>query len=201
MRILALLVVLIFAVSSINAQTFNVKSADSKLKWTGEKVVGKHFGTVKIGDGELKMKGEAVTGTFAIDMTSITVDDIDASQGADKLKGHLSSADFFDVAKHPTASLRITGSKRILKNEAANYELTGVLAIKGIENEVTFPAKILVEGSKLKATASFKIDRTKWDIKYNSGSFFSDLGDYMIYDDVLFDVDITGIASTAAIKK
>ena len=40
------------------------------------------------------------------------------------------------------------------------------------------------------ATAKLTIDRTKFGIKYGSGSFFDNLGDNMIYDDFILDVNL-----------
>jgi len=40
------------------------------------------------------------------------------------------------------------------------------------------------------ATAEITIDRTKFDVKYGSGSFFDDLGDNMIYDDFVLNVNL-----------
>jgi len=40
-----------------------------------------------------------------------------------------------------------------------------------------------------------KLDRTKWDIKYNSGKFFKNLGDKLIYDD--FEIEVEVVAEKA----
>jgi hypothetical protein len=42
----------------------------------------------------------------------------------------------------------------------------------------------------LLANSEFSIDRTKWDIKYDSGNFFQDLGDRAIKDDIYFNINI-----------
>ncbi|MBT7726286.1 MAG: YceI family protein, partial [Flavobacteriales bacterium] len=36
--------------------------------------------------------------------------------------------------------------------------------------------------------SNIKIDRTKWDVQYNSGNFFENLGDKLILDEIEFDV-------------
>ena len=38
--------------------------------------------------------------------------------------------------------------------------------------------------------AEIVIDRSKFDVKYGSGSFFDNLGDNMIYDDFTLDVNL-----------
>ena len=47
-------------------------------------------------------------------------------------------------------------------------------------------------GSKAVASASVTIDRSEFDVRYGSGSFFDGLGDKMIYDD--FRLDVTVVA-------
>lgn len=62
--------------------------------------------------------------------------------------------------------------------------MIGTLTLKGITEEVSFPAFISVKKNKLVANGKLTLDRTKWDIKYGSGSFFEGLGDKVIYDDI-----------------
>ena len=62
----------------------------------------------------------------------------------------------------------------------------GVLAdltIRGMTHEINFPIDIFHTKSNFYAEGSIDIDRTLFNIKYNSGTFFEDLGDRMIYDD------------------
>lgn len=40
------------------------------------------------------------------------------------------------------------------------------------------------------ASTTFKVDRTKYDIKFKSGSFFENLGDKAIYDDFRIGVNL-----------
>ena len=98
-----------------------------------------------------------------------------------KLEGHLKSDDFFGVTKFPTATLKI---KKVIKQKGNIYECTGDITIKGKTEVVQFNTTL----NKNSATAKIKIDRTKFDVKYGSGSFFDGLGDNMIYDE--FDLNI-----------
>jgi polyisoprenoid-binding protein YceI len=52
------------------------------------------------------------------------------------------------------------------------------LTIKGKTNPVTFDITV----NKHNTSTKFKVDRTKYDIKYGSGSFFDNLGDKAISD-------------------
>lgn len=170
---------------------YMVNPSQSKVEWVGKKVTGEHAGTVDISDGYLlTQKGQVVSGRFEIDMTSLKNTDITDPTGNSRMVGHLKSADFFDVGNHKSALLVI---KRILpyKGEKnATHSITGDLTIKGITNEITFPATLIVSKSGVSGTAAFTIDRTKWDIRYGSKTFFESIGDKAIYDDIQFNVSI-----------
>lgn len=169
------------------AQDVKVNTEKSQLEWLAKKVTGQHNGTVNIKSGSLKFSNGTLTGgTFVLDMTTINDLDLTGTYKT-KLTTHLESDDFFSVAKFPEASLVIT--KATPKNgEGSNYEITANLTIKGITNAITFPAYVDLKNGVAKA--SFTIDRTKWDIRYGSGSFFEGLGDKMIYDDIEYTVTL-----------
>ncbi|MBT8324604.1 MAG: YceI family protein, partial [Winogradskyella sp.] len=56
--------------------------------------------------------------------------------------------------------------------------------IKGKTNEVKFPLLMTENG----ASAELKIDRSKYDVRYGSTSFFDNLKDKAIYDE--FDLEV-----------
>lgn len=157
---------------------------NSKIVWKGYKVTGSHEGTIALKSGNLSFDGDRLTGgEFVIDMSSITCTDLSGEyQG--KLEGHLKSDDFFGVEAHPTAQLNITDVKSTSKNA---YQIQADLTIKGLTKSIVFPASIYGE----KATANLKIDRTQFNVKYGSGSFFEGLKDNLIYDefDLVIDVE------------
>ena len=178
--------------STPSSNTATVDTDKSRVEWLAEKVTGKHWGTVNIQSGTIELDGSTVTGgTFEIDMTSILVSDIKDEGTNAKLVGHLKSEDFFSVSKNPTANFTITSTKPAEGTNGNNTLVTGKLTIKGITDELTFPARISVEGNQVKAYGSFMVDRTKWDIKYGSGSFFEGLGDRVIYDEFNIKLDVT----------
>ena len=167
--------------------TYKVDPAGSNLAWDGKKVTGAHNGTVKIADGSIQVdKNKVVGGNIEIDMTSIQDLDIKDQEYNQKLIGHLKSDDFFSVEKHPRATFKITNVTPI-KGAAAgapNYNVAGNLTIKGITNPVTFPAQITAAGNTVTAKSeAVTLDRTKWDIRYGSKSFFANIGDKAIMDD------------------
>lgn len=197
-NLMTVLAVFIALTLSASANNFSVDAKASKLNWTGEKVTGKHWGTVNIKNGSVSLNGEKMTGSFDIDMTSIVADDLKKDKAThDKLVGHLKSDDFFSVDKNPTAKFKLKKADKYnpKKGENFNYMVTGDLTIKGITNEIRFPAKIDIKGKNMTAKASFTIDRSKWDVRFGSGSFFDNLGDKMIYDDIKFDLNLKGTAN------
>ena len=168
--------------------TKSIDTAESIVLWEGSKVTGKHNGEIKLQSGSLEMDdaGNLVGGSFVIDMNSMTCTDLQGEYG-DKLVGHLKSDDFFGVATYPTAEFVIDNV--VAGTEAGQYEVMGSVTIKGKTKEVKFNANMMEEGGKMFAKADITIDRTDFDIRYGSGSFFDNLGDRAIYDD--FDLQVS----------
>jgi len=155
----------------------------SNIVWKGYKVTGSHTGTLGLKSGSLTFDNDALTGgEFVIDMASLACTDLTGDYAA-KLDGHLKSDDFFGVEKFPSAALKITDVDATGKN---SYTVTADLTIKGITKPVTFDASIYGQ----KATANLKIDRTLYDVKYGSGSFFEGLQDNLIYDEFDLVIDL-----------
>ena len=196
----ALLATGVFANDSENEQTiFKVDTNNSNVIWTAGKVTGEHTGTLMLNEGKVVTKGNGiVSADIRLDMTSITNTDLANEQWNKKLVNHLKSEDFFSVEKHPTSHFAATGFNENSDNGEANYSVTGNLTIKGITHEISFPVDVQIDGDRLTANGTAKLDRTKWDIKYRSGSFFKDLGDNLIYDE--FEVEFNLVAKTETIN-
>lgn len=176
LKSIALALVVILSTAAVSGQTKKVDVSKSSINWTGKKVTGQHEGTVNLKDGNLVFKGKTlVGGTFNVDMTSLIVTDLKAGQGKEKLEGHLKADDFFGTDKFATATLLF---KNIKAKTANLYTVNGDLTIKGITKPVTFELATTTNT----ASANVKIDRTQYDIKYNSGNFFENLGDKVIND-------------------
>jgi polyisoprenoid-binding protein YceI len=176
------------------ARTYNVETSKSEVKWNAKKVTGEHYGDITLKSGQLQVDKNKVTGgTFVIDMTSLTVEDIKDAGSNGKLVGHLKSDDFFGVDKHQTATFTITEVSPIAKAAAGqpNHNVKGNLTIKGITNPVSFPATITVKDGIATAKADVTVDRTKYDIRYRSNNFFENLGDKAIYDEFTVSLNVT----------
>ena len=134
---------------------------------------------MKIDDGAVVIKnGEPQSAEIKMDMNTIESTDMQG-EWKDKLVGHLKSDDFFSVEKHPVATFNV----KSFRKSGTQHTVVGDLTIKGITHEISFPADVKVEEGKVTANGTATIDRTKWNIRFRSGKFFSDLGDNLIYDD------------------
>ena len=172
-----------FSFTTAEGDKKEIKLENSKVVWKGYKVTGSHVGIITIKSGHLNFDKDILTGgSFKIDMSTITATDLEGEYKG-KLEGHLKSDDFFGVEKFPTATLHFTKVKSVGKN---SYEVTGNITIKGKTESISFD--LSVYGNK--ANASLKIDRTKFDVRYGSTSFFDGLKDKAIYDEFDLVVDL-----------
>jgi polyisoprenoid-binding protein YceI len=171
------------ATEPVEVDRKEVKAGESTVTWKAYKVTGSHTGTVALKSGALLFEeGQLTGGEFEVDMTSLIATDLEG-ESRQKLEGHLKSDDFFSVETHPSSTLVFTSVKATGKN---SYEVTGDLTIKGITKPITFD--VSVYGSK--ATATVKVDRAQYNVRYGSGSFFENLGDKTIYDEFDLVVDL-----------
>lgn len=181
--------VLILAVG-IAAASFTTKTImekvsvkSSSITWVGKKVTGKHSGTIDLKDGFFEMENGNITGgEFVIDMNSIACTDLEGDSKG-QLEGHLKSDDFFGVENHPTAKLVITNAVK----DGNSYTVTGDLTIK----ETTEPISFDLQQAGDNFTTTLTIDRSKYNVRYGSGSFFDNLGDKTIYDDFTLDINMS----------
>ena len=182
----ALIAVTTFAGNGVTEKaTHEVNAEKSAIFWTGKKVTGMHTGTLNLKGGSVEVEnGIPVGTTMVMDMKTIDVTDLQGDM-KDRLKGHLNSDDWFATETHPEAVFKSTSFTPIkgAQNRDANYTVKGMLTIKGITNEVEFPAFVAVRDEGVIANGKITLDRSKWEIKYGSGSFFEGLGDKTIYDD------------------
>ena len=189
MKLIKILLVPVICLTLFSFKSVITKKIDTKnsfVKWTGYKVTGQHEGTISLKKGELEFDGDSnlIGGVFDMDMTSINTTDLSGGS-KDRLDSHLKNDDFFSVNKFNTANLVFT--KIMLsrnENSYKNYVVDADLTIKGITNPISFEINIY-ENS---ASADLKIDRTKFNIKYGSASFFDGLKDRAIYDE--FDLEV-----------
>lgn len=178
------------SVAEATAVTYKVNTEKSTINWKGFKPTGTHNGTIAIKEGTLGAKdGNIESGNFTIDMNGIVVNDIPVEEeGHAKLTAHLKSADFFDVELHPTATFEVTGIETV----EGETMLSGNLTLKEETNNISFPVTTDVKDEMVSLTSeTFTIDRSKWNVKHGSKSFFDDLGDKFINDGIELKVSLT----------
>lgn len=199
--ILIITSILIFPDLSLQAQSassrrLTINTSDSKVNWIGKKPTGEHNGHVKLSGGEIILdKNEITGGSFTIDLNTIVNLDLKDESMNGKLVGHLKSADFFDVAKYPTAKFVITKVTKVPGTAAgaakATHRVEGNLTMKGITKKIGFDASInLLNGKLVASTAPFTLDRTQWGVNYQSKSIFAELKDQFIYDDMTLSIEL-----------
>ncbi len=174
-------------------QSYKVDTQKSKITWVGKKVTGEHNGNVKISQGNFNVVNNQVKdGSFEIDLSSLTVNDITDPAGNEKLVNHLKGDDFFATAKYPTAKFVITSVTPVSKEQ---YTVNGNLTIKGITHPISFPATITQKNNSIVANGDIVVDRTKYDIKFKSANYFENLGDKAISDEFTLKVNAVAFPS------
>jgi polyisoprenoid-binding protein YceI len=173
---------------SIENGEYAVVAEKSQLKWAGKKPLVDGYinsGTIDVTEGEVSVSDDQKSGTFTIDINTLSVSETKAKPGAESaLEEHLKGDGWFNVEEFGTATFEITEISETEDVETSfMYTVSGTLTMKGVTEEVAFPAEVYVdENGDLVAVASFEIDRTLWGITAGSGSFFDDLGDRVISD-------------------
>lgn len=175
---------LIFSVTILTHAQSKFNLDTSTVTWIGEKITSQsHTGTLKFKKAAINLEDlKNPYGVFEVDMTSLTNTDL-TGKGKQQLEGHLKSADFFDVNTHATAYVSIN---KVLTKKGNLYEVSGDLTIKEITHPVNFSVTIL----KDKISGKLTFDRTKYNVKFASGSFFENLGDNLINDTITLEINL-----------
>ena len=178
---------------SLKDRSYGVDTNQSKIEWIGRNPHSTHFGTIGISTGEITVKGGGITGTFDIDMNTITNINLEGDELQPILISHLKSDDFFLVKRFPTATFKIHRASPVEKPflTCPNYEINGALAMRGVKVEQNFMATISrTSENGIAAEAHFDIDRTRWNIIYGSARFFEHLGMHLVFDQISIQVRI-----------
>ncbi len=191
MLILIVAPLLLTCTDLVAQETYVVDKKESVVTWKGYMQFAPknaHVGYAYMSKGELTMEKEQLAGgMIEVDMSTLA----DEKYRSDNdLIEHLKSADFFDVDKFPRSVFIIT---KVAPVSAGKVNVTGNLIIKGVVHAITFPAEIQVKSGVMNASGKATIDRTKWDIRYGSGKFFSNLADETISDEIVLDVKIVAM--------
>lgn len=174
---------------------FSLSSEKSTVSWKGTKPGGSHYGVIEVVDGVINTEGDKITGgDFTIDMTTIINEDLTNENFNQRLVGHLMSEDFFSTEKYPKAFFKITNVTKQMSAKdgfSANHMVTGDLTIRGNTKEISFPANIKIEGDKVYAkTGEIMLDRTEWNVNFQSKKVFANLKDSYIDDTMIVSLDL-----------
>lgn len=177
---------------TVSGTTWVLNQKESKLLWMGKPIVGSgHEGTIQLISGTVvtSTSGQIMQGELVVDMNTIKNTDMKPDDGGKDLEEHLKNDDFFSVTKFPRANFSILKVADANKT-SGQLKITGLLTIKGITNQVEFVATTTSSKESIQLKGELIIDRTKWDINYQSKSIFKSLKDGVISDEIKLTVDL-----------
>ena len=174
---------------SLSSGYYVMDNDNSSIKWTGRELSTKsHYGSLQMKNGSLTVNTDGtVNGIIKIDMTTIDCEDLQGRSKA-SLERHLRSDDFFSVESHPIATLTFKSEGGI--GAGNKLAFNGDLEIKGISHPISFESEVKNVDPKVSALVNMTFDRSKYNVRFRSGTFFQNLGDKLIYDDIEISVDI-----------
>lgn len=180
---------------------YQVDVPRSDLKWIAFKPTGSVQGIIPITGGNIYVDGDMITGgAVELNMSGLQVQGMDAGMKED-LESHLKGTiagkedDFFNVGKFPTATFKVINATKLENDPLGTHLINGELTMKGITKPVSFKAVVdLSSGVAMKATAEpFMIDRTQWDVKFMSKTFFDNLKDDFVNDQVRIELTLGAV--------
>ncbi len=128
---------------------------------------------------------------------SATIDTSSIFTNEDNRDAHLKNADFFDVDNHKEMTFKGNSYTKI---DDENYELTGMLSIKGISKEI----KLAVEyggtskdpwgNEKMGFSINGKINRNDYGLNFNAAL---ETGGFLLGEEVKINADLQFIKKTA----
>jgi polyisoprenoid-binding protein YceI len=139
-----------------------------------------------------------VSGTVWIDEQDLERSHVDVSIDAraiatrdPKRDEHLRSADFLDVANHPTVTFRSTG---VRQGPGGRLGVTGNLTIRGVTRPVTLDVDPLAPAivdpwgnTKRGATARTRLNRKDWGLQWNLAL---ETGGVVVGDEVSVEIEL-----------
>jgi K(+)-stimulated pyrophosphate-energized sodium pump len=175
--------------SSRTEDTYAILQDQSNVTWEASKITGEsHNGTIKVNKGKMSIDNNGIMNALVyMDMKSIANSDLTDAKKKSDLEGHLKSEEFFDVGTFPISKIEMVNIKI---GPDGSWAGNAYLTIRDKSETIQVSGRSFEEGSNMKVTSNFSFDRSKFDVKYNSGAFFKDLGDNLINDNVNLTVDL-----------
>lgn len=180
--------------STATGQTYIADTAASRIRFNGRGVGKNHPGVFRLSSGKVAVANNQITGgDFVINIKSMELEQ-KGGMFDEKLRPHLMSGDFFDANKFGTARFEITKVEPYQANkgdssiiEGANFNISGNFTLKDVTKNITFPARVDLDGNVLKAKGNFDIDRRQWNMNYGNDKT---LGDKFISETVNIELDL-----------
>lgn len=178
----ALVAVLVAGLSlSAHAEQYKIDRAHS---YVGFAVTHLGLSKVKGSFGQFEGTLEYDPADVSKSMVDVTIDATSIDTKAEGRDKHLKSPDFFAVDSFPTITFK---SKSVTPKGPRNFDVTGDLTIRGITKPVTLTVEMIGAmddpnmGKRLGFTATGKINRLDYDVKWNRTL---DTGGLVVSDDV-----------------
>ncbi len=148
--------------------------------------------------GEFKSFNALVDGEdFEAANISVSIDTGSVFTNSTDRDNHLKSADFFDSENHPAMTFEAKGMK---KTGDYDYELSGLMTIKGISKPVTFEVefgginKDPWGQDKAGFSLQAKINRKDWGLNWNAAL---ETGGVLVSDEVRIQAEIQFVKQAA----
>lgn len=165
-----------------------------------------HFSVRHLMISNVRGEFTKISGSAVIDPADLTKSSVDVTIDAASLNTrepqrdeHLRSADFFDVANHPTITFR---SRKIEKLEEEHYKVTGDLTIRGTTKEIaldvegpTPPVKDPWGNIRVGLTGTVKVNRKDFGLAWNA---LTETGGVVVGDEVKISIEAELIQQSAA---
>ncbi len=159
-----------------------------EISFTGSKVTGSHTCVFQEWTGGIAPgAGTADTATlsFAVEAASLFCDADSRNSFTERFETHMRSDEFFNAEAYPQATF--VSSNIVEGGEGdATHTITGDLTIAGISHEITFPAVVTVDDASVAGTATFSVDRQRWNMAYEGKP------DDLVRDEVVIAIDLAG---------
>ncbi len=164
---------------------YTLRPAKQVISWTGYGEIGSYSltGVLNLKSGSFEYDGKVLSkGVFVFDMNSINHEN-------KTLVKHLKEEDFFYVKKYPVAEFQLSTVK--------NGKASGFVIIRNIKKPIEFQVSIVENAAKqLIIKGSLSIDRTQFEINYNSNSFFQNLGSNAIKNEFELKFELVAAADS-----
>jgi|GEM_PF-1858914 len=156
--------------------TYRVDPAASRLTWTGHAETGSYAPNedIRLRQSSLQYDGRYDGRTVCQGRCEANMKTLRHENST--MQKHLRGDDFFAVERFPTALFEL--------DNVEHGQATGRLALRGVTKPLRFPLTVAAGPSgELRLQGVATVDRTQLDVKFNSSSFFANLGDQAIRND------------------